>query len=274
MKDKRIAFIGAGNMGRAIIGGLVNDGYPSELITAADPEAEAAAAPLAGYGVGVGADNHAAVAGADIVVLSIKPQVMAGVCRDLAAALAPGTLVVSIAAGIRLASLQAWLGDTVQLVRAMPNTPALIGCGAAALAAGARVTDEQRSQAENVLRAVGLTVWLDEEAQIDAVTALSGSGPAYFFLLMETLQQAGEGLGLDEEQTRMLTLQTALGAARLALEAGTDPGVLRRQVTSPGGTTEAALAVLTGAGLDETVARALTAARDRSIALADEFGNS
>jgi len=272
MTQPTIAFIGAGNMAGSLINGLISDGYDAALISAADPN-EAQLATLARRtGIRTTTDN-ATAAQADVVVLAVKPQVLEGAARELAPAIRQRRpLVISIAAGIREDALQAWLGGGVPLVRTMPNTPAMIGAGATVLHAGPGVTADQRDTAESVLRAVGLTRWVEDEDQLDAVTALSGSGPAYFFLVLEAMEAAGVRLGLPAETARLLTLQTALGAARMAIESDEDPATLRRRVTSPGGTTERALAVLEQGGLRELFGSALTAARDRSVELSRLLG--
>ena len=204
--------------------------------------------------------------GADVVVLAVKPQVLKAVAEDLAATVREERpLVVSIAAGIPVATLRRWLGGTIAIVRTMPNTPAMVQTGATALYAGAGVSDEQRNHAETLMRAVGLTLWLDNETDMDAVTALSGSGPAYFFLVIEAMVNAGQRLGLGTRTAQLLTLQTALGAARMAMESNDDPATLRARVTSPGGTTEQAVIALEQGGLVDLFERALQAARDRSV---------
>lgn len=272
MKTTSLSFIGGGNMARSLVGGLLADHWPANHIQATDPSAEALAR-LASLGVRTGSDNAAAVGTADVVVLAVKPQVMEGVARDLAPAVqARRPLVISIAAGIRTNDLERWLGGNVAIVRCMPNTPALVQSGATALFASPRVTDTQRDVAETILRAVGLTLWLTDEAHMDAVTALSGSGPAYFFLVIEALQAAGERLGLPADSARLLALQTAFGAAKMALESDEDAAALRRRVTSPGGTTERALQTLEAGGIRDLINQALAAARDRSRELADELG--
>ena len=262
------AFIGGGNMGRALIGGLLAAGHPSARIRVSDASAECRAACARRFGVAVLTDNSAAAAGADVVVLAVKPQQL----REVALALAPtataAQLYLSIAAGITLDHLGAWLGSDRAIVRAMPNTPAQIGCGAAALCANGVVTAAQRALAVRLLEAVGVAVWLDEEQLMDAVTALSGSGPAYVFLLLELLETAGAELGLAPPLARQLALATVEGAARLARESSQDPAALRVQVTSPGGTTERALATFAAADLAGIVSRALRAARDRGRELA------
>lgn len=273
MDAQTIGFIGGGNMAGSLIGGLIADGMAPEAIWVADID-EARLADLRGrLGVSTSAANDEVVARADTVVLAVKPQVMGEVVRGLAAAAREHRpLLVSVAAGVREGSIGAWLGYPAAVVRAMPNTPALLGCGATALFANRQVSEAQRSAAESVLRAVGLTLWVDDEDQLDAVTALSGSGPAYYFLLMELMEEAGVRLGLARDSARMLTLQTALGAARMALEASEPPGVLRERVTSPGGTTERALARLREGGIEALLLEAITAARDRSAELGRILG--
>lgn len=275
MTSPRLAFIGAGNMASALIGGLVKQGFAAQQITASDPypamlEKLKAVAP-----VSVTGDNIAAVANADVVVLAVKPQVMKQVLEPLAATLqAKRPLIISIAAGIEIASIERWLGGALPIVRCMPNTPALVQLGATGLFANAAVSAAQRELADSILRAVGIALWVDSEAQLDAVTAVSGSGPAYFFLVMEAMQAAGEQLGLSSETAKMLTLQTALGAARMALDADVDTAELRRRVTSPNGTTERAIASFERDNLREIFVRALTDCRDRSQELARELGGN
>lgn len=270
-----VGFIGAGNMAKALAGGLLARGWTGARLLAADPNAEARAAWHAKFGLSCLDDNIAVARAADVLVLAVKPQQMATVARALAPALAGRpALVISIAAGIRLAQLEAWLGEGVAIVRAMPNTPALVGDGAAGLYANARVDDDGRQLAQAILASVGLALWLDSEAQLDAVTALSGSGPAYFFLMMEALERAGTDLGLAPATARALTLATALGAARMASEGDEDPATLRARVTSPGGTTEAAIALLQQANYADVIARALKAAAVRARELADQYGKT
>jgi pyrroline-5-carboxylate reductase len=217
--------------------------------------------------------NRELVESSEVVVLAVKPQVIREVARDLAEAVQTRRpLVISVAAGVRAADLQRWLGGNCALVRCMPNTPALVQSGATALFATETVSDSQKDVAESILRAVGLALWIESEDLMDAVTALSGSGPAYFLLVMEALQEAGEALGLSHKTAHLLSLQTAFGAAKMALESSEDVAALRQQVTSPGGTTERALAVLEDGGLRELFNQALTAARDRSRELAEQLG--
>jgi pyrroline-5-carboxylate reductase len=275
MKDKTIAFIGCGNMGRCLIGGLIMDGYPADKLRAADPDPHQLELLSKQFAVVSGTDNRQAVQGADVIVLAVKPQRMKSVATELAGALSsPSPVVISVAAGIRTTALSHWLGEKVSVVRVMPNTPSLVGSGAAALYAMANVTAAQREVTEAILRAVGLTVWLEDEALMDAVTAVSGSGPAYFFLLMELIEKAAVELGLPRDTARLLTLQTAFGAAKMALESNVDAATLRAQVTSPGGTTEQALKVFQEQGLDRLVTEALRAAQTRSHELAKVLGEA
>jgi pyrroline-5-carboxylate reductase len=273
-QQPRIAFIGGGNMGSALIGGLVADGIGAQQIVVAEPDETKRAALAARFGVRCASDGAEAVRGADVVVLAIKPQAVEAVASKLAGAVQRETpLVISVAAGIRECDLRQWLGEGVTLVRSMPNTPAMIQAGATVLHAGPQVSAAQRDLAESILRAVGLTLWVEDEALMDAVTAVSGSGPAYFFYVMEALQQAGAALGLAPETARLLTLQTAMGAAKMALESQEPPAELRRRVTSPGGTTERALEILEAGNLASLFEKALAAARDRSIELSEQLGN-
>ncbi|MNZ31987.1 Pyrroline-5-carboxylate reductase [compost metagenome] len=271
MSNIRIAFVGAGNMAASLIGGLRAQGVPASNLRASDPGAEQRAKIAAEHGIEVFEDNASAVKDADVVVLAVKPQVMKQVCEPLAAHLSAGQLIVSIAAGIPCASLERWLGAR-PIVRCMPNTPALVGLGASGLYANAQVSAEQRGQAEHLLSAVGIALWLDEEKQIDAVTAVSGSGPAYFFLLMEAMTAAGEKLGLSRDVAARLTLQTALGAAKMAVDSDVEPAELRRRVTSPNGTTEAAIKSFQANGFEGLVEQALGAADHRSAELAEQLG--
>ena len=271
MSSPRIAFIGAGNMAASLIGGLRAQGVEASQLTASDPGADTRQRISQAYGITAFEDNAAAAANADVVVLAIKPQAMKAVCEALRPALQPGQLIVSIAAGITCDSLLAWLGER-PLVRCMPNTPALVRQGASGLYATAQVTAEQKAAAEQLLQAVGLALWLDTEAQLDAVTAVSGSGPAYFFLLIEAMTQAGEALGLPHETAARLTLQTALGAAQMAAASDVDAAELRRRVTSPAGTTEAAINAFQAGGFEALVEKALGAAAHRSAELAEQLG--
>ena len=268
-KPTTITFIGAGNMARSLIIGLLQD-KANVLLRVADPDPQQLDAIRQHWpDVQATQDNAEALQGADVVVLAVKPQVMREVLEPLAD-LAQRTrpLVISIAAGLREAALNQWLGGNLPIVRCMPNTPALVQTGATGLVANAQVSQAQRNLAESILRAVGITVWFAEEASIDSVTAVSGSGPAYFFLVMEAMQAAAQNLGMSAEDAQLLVVQTALGAARLALESGEPAAELRRKVTSKGGTTEAALKVLNDGGLPALFEQALQAAAKRSRELA------
>lgn len=268
-----IGFIGAGNMASALIEGLLTNGVEATRLWASDTDTNKLAS-LAAKGLNTTSDNGAIVQHCSIVVLAVKPQVMASVVGALQPALAQQPkppLLVSIAAGILVASLQKWTSPQQPIVRCMPNTPALVGAGATGAVANAQVSAEQKAAADAILRAVGLVCWLDGEEQIDAVTAVSGSGPAYYFLMMEAMQAAGEKLGLPAEVARTLTLQTAFGAAKLALQSDVDAAELRRRVTSPNGTTEAAIRQFESDSFRELVDRALgkAAARSRELAKSD-----
>lgn len=270
-----IAFIGAGNMGRAIIGGLLQGGHPAAALRAADADPGTRDRAAHEFGIKTSADNLAVATGADVLVLAVKPQQLAPVATALRpVTLARRPLVLSIAAGIGTAALARWLGDGTPIVRSMPNTPALIGRGTTALYATPATDAAGRALAETIMRAVGSVHWLDEEALMDAVTALSGSGPAYVFRVIESLAAAGAALGLAPTLAQRLAIETMAGAAELAFNSSAAPATLRAQVTSKGGTTERALAALDAGGIDALFAQALRAARDRSCALAEEFGKS
>ena len=275
MHNKRIAFIGGGNMARSLIGGLIADGIEPGLLSASDPDADQRAALSEKFGIETYADNCDAARGADTIVIAVKPQVLHAVASELATLRSVDqAVVISIAAGIRESDLQSWLGGRHPIVRAMPNTPALLGCGVSALYANTYVDAAQREMAESILRAVGAAIWLDDEHLMDAVTAISGSGPAYFFLFMEVIADTAHELGLSEETARLLTVETAVGAARMALETSEELSTLREHVTSPGGTTTAAMEVLNSATLRELIGTAIRRAHDRAAELAEEFGRS
>lgn len=273
MRDATIGFIGGGNMARSLIGGLIADGKATDRIWVSDPSESQRSLLQERFGIHVTDSNDALVEACDVVVLAVKPQVLGEVCQSLRSAVERSNpLLISVAAGVRIEALERWLGGKPAIVRSMPNTPALVGSGATALVANRHTDVTQRELAEAVLRAVGLTLWLDDEDQMDAVTALSGSGPAYFFLVMEALEEAGRKLGLPEETARLLTLETAFGASKMALESDDDAAGLRQRVTSPGGTTERAIGVLEQRELRQAFTDALEAARDRSRELAQILG--
>ena len=274
MSNTKIAFIGGGNMATSLVAGLIADGYAPQDLCVAEPDAARREGLGTRFGVRAVAANREALPGAETLILCVKPQLAPAVCReigDLAAGLKP--LVISIMAGVTESAIQQWLGADVPVVRCMPNTPAMVQTGAIGLHASPQVSEEGRNRAETILRAVGLTRWVEPEARMDAVTAVSGSGPAYFFLLMEAMEQAGVELGLDAETARLLTIQTALGAARMAVESDLPPARLREQVTSPGGTTERALGVFEEAGLRALVSRALAAASARAAEISQSLAD-
>ena len=274
---KVITFIGAGNMSRSLIAGLIQDKTDLEIRIADPDDAQLQSIQTNWTGITAFTDNLQAIDNADIIVLAVKPQIMQKVCEPLQAVLASqDTLIISIAAGVGISNLNDWLGGSaldgsdnqndkpLPIVRCMPNTPALVQSGMTGLYANQQVSDEQHDLAESILRAVGSTLWLSGEDKLDAVTAVSGSGPAYYFLVMEAMQNAAQKLGLSAEESRLLVLQTAFGAAKLALESRDDASVLRQRVTSKGGTTEAALKELMEGGLPELFEKALTATENRS----------
>jgi pyrroline-5-carboxylate reductase len=268
-----IAFIGGGNMATSLIAGLINDGHDPTLLRVSEPLAQRRDQLTDRFGIHTFADSASTVEGAEVIVLCVKPQMAAAVCEELAELLpTPHPLVISIMAGITEQSLMHWLGCAPPLVRAMPNTPVMVQSGAIGLHAAKTATPALRNLAEEILRAGGLTRWVDDEAQLDVVTALSGSGPAYFFLMMEALEEAGVEQGLDAETARLLSIQTALGAARMAMESDESPETLRERVTSPGGTTERALQTFAEGGLTPLVRRAVAAARQRAWELSQLLG--
>jgi pyrroline-5-carboxylate reductase len=274
MNPISIAFIGGGNMARSLIGGLIHGGHAPESIWVAEPDSNQREFLRSRYGVHTSAHNVETVAKAEVLVLAVKPQIVQSVAQQLAAEIQTRQpLVISIAAGVRESDLRRWLGGgALSLVRSMPNTPALVGSAASALFANPYVSEEHRQIAESLLRAVGVTVWVEEEHLLDVVTAVSGSGPAYFFLMMEALEHAAHSLGLEADQARLLTLQTAFGAAKMALESAESPATLRVRVTSPGGTTERALAILSNGGMEPLLVQAVAAARQRAGELGDSLG--
>jgi pyrroline-5-carboxylate reductase len=271
----KISFIGAGNMARALVGGLLKAGQDPELITASDPFENARNA-LAQMGVSTSDSNVASVRDADVIVLAVKPQKLTDVLRDVAASLPPNALLISIVAGMPLSAISAALslaGDGNRaVVRCMPNTPALLREGITGMYANNTVNDAQKRQAETLAAAAGRWGWVDTEEAIDAVTAVSGSGPAYFFYLMEAMIEAGVELGLSRTLAAELVVATATGAAAMAEQPGADPAVLRQNVTSPGGTTERALALFDEAQLNSGIRTALAGAATRSAELAREYG--
>jgi len=270
-----VTFIGAGNMASAIFAGMVESGYPASAITATATR-EATLAPLRErLGIQVTTDNQAAIANADVVVLSVKPQIMRSVCEDLCDAIqARKPLIVSVAAGLTADTLESWLGGDLAVIRCMPNTPSLVGAGASGLYANRHVDTAQRELASALLESVGIVEWVDEEALLEAVTAVSGSAPAYFFLMFEAMEEAGTQLGLPAATARRLAMQTAYGAARMAMASDKAPAELKRNVMSPGGTTERAITHLEQAGLREAVEGAMRACAERAQEMSAELGKS
>lgn len=269
----KLAFIGGGNMARSLIGGLIANGMSADSIHVADKQPDTLNSLTSRYPVQTFTDNRKAIEGADVIIVAVKPQQLQDVVKQLNPYWQEQQLLISIAAGIRIDDISRWLGKSnASIVRAMPNTPALVEAGATALFANQYVTHQQHELAESILRACGLAIWLQDEKHMDAVTALSGSGPAYFFLVMEAMEKAAIELGLPEETARLLCLETAFGAAKMALESGESASTLRKQVTSPGGTTERAIHELEDGGLPGLFENALVAAALRARELANELG--
>lgn len=271
MKTTKIGFIGGGNMAASLLNGLVASGHEPKQLWVSDINPETLAVLSANLNVNVTQSNQEVIDSADIVVLAVKPQILAQVAKEIAPLLKPQQLVVSIAAGINQTSLGKWLGEDAAIVRCMPNTPALVLTGATALHANDKVTSEQKDLAETILRAVGIALWVNNERELDAVTAVSGSGPAYYFLLMEAMEKVAVDLGLSEGTARLLIQQTALGAAKIALESSESPSELRKRVTSPGGTTQKAIETFENGGFSQLVSQALHAARDRSVEMSKQM---
>ena len=275
MNIQKIGFIGGGNMASSLISGLIASGHSPQHLWVSDINPDTLKALAENLNVNTSGSNDAVINEVDVIVLAVKPQILSSVAKSAAALIQQKkSLVVSIAAGISQHSLSQWLGADTAIVRCMPNTPALVLTGATALHANARVTDEQRNLAENIMRSVGIALWVNDESELDAVTAVSGSGPAYYFLLMEAMEKAALDLGLNEVTARLLVQQTALGAAKIALESSESPEQLRKRVTSPGGTTQRAIETFEQGGFTELVSKALHAARDRSIEMSKQSENT
>ena len=260
-------------MATSLMSGLIASGYASGQLWVADVNQSLLQAHSERLRVNISAYNRKLAEEVEVVVLAVKPQILREICLQIAPVVQQkNILVVSIAAGISQESLAKWLGAGVSIVRSMPNTPALVLSGATGLHANANVDAEQKDTAESILRAVGITLWVDDEAKLDAVTAVSGSGPAYFFLLMEAMEKAALELGLDESAARLLIQQTALGAAKIALESPESPATLRERVTSPGGTTQKAIETFQQNGFEAVVSKAMQAARDRAVEMSKQLG--
>ena len=273
MNNFRIGFIGAGNMAGSLIGGLINTGFPSSRILACDPSQDQLSNLQASIPEKLElSTNNARVSDADVVVLAVKPQIMARAAEQIKPYLKQNTLVISVAAGISVKSLQNWLGE-LPVVRCMPNTPALIGLGASGLFASEQVSDAQKELSQSLLSAVGTAHWVESENLIDVVTAVSGSGPAYFFLFAELMAKTGEDMGLDPDTARALSLQTFHGAAQLACQSEHSLTQLRKNVTSPGGTTQAAIEQFQADRLESVIANAMRSCAKRAGAMSEEFGS-
>ena len=271
---EKLAFLGGGNMGRALIGGLLQQGTRPEAISVGEAYEPARAALSKDFGISATPDNAVAIDGATVVVLAVKPQDAGAVLAPLASSLQRSRpVIISVCAGIQVAALESWAGGSIAVVRTMPNRPALVGAGAIGLYAPSTVSATDRARAEAVMRATGEVVWVNDEAQIDVVTALSGSGPAYFFFLAELMAQAGVELGLEPDTARRLAVATLHGSGALARQSDGDLARLRKEVTSKGGTTEAALNVMNAEDLRGVVSRAMAAAARRGGELAAQFGD-
>ncbi|MDA3942784.1 MAG: pyrroline-5-carboxylate reductase [Bacteroidetes bacterium] len=272
---QKLAFIGGGNMATSLISGLVNAGWTGDQVTVIDHNADKCKSLTEQYGVRALTEATPDALDVDALVLAVKPQVMGNTVRELADLLGHRRpLIMSVAAGISLPALHQWIGEDFACVRAMPNTPSLLGVGATGLYADDGVSADQRQLADDIASTAGITSWVAREDLIDAVIATSGSGPAYFFAFMEAMQKGAVELGLSEDNARDLVLQTALGAARMALESGDDPATLRAKVTSKGGTTAAALQHFADGNLDRLVAGAMTAAATRADEMAQQLRDS
>jgi|TARA_B110000208_G_scaffold101807_1_gene126799 pyrroline-5-carboxylate reductase len=269
-----ILFIGGGNMASCIIGGMIANGFSADDIMVSGSGEESRQRLEKTYGIKTMTDNQAAARQADLIVLAVKPQIMRIVATDLALSLDHRPAIVSVAAGIPLSALENWLGNSLAIVRAMPNTPAKVLSGATGLFANPQVDVEQKTIVEKIFGAIGYACWVDTEAQIDAVIAVSGSGPAYFFRIMEIMQKVGQELGLPEQIARDLSINTVLGAARMATESGTSATQLREQVTSPGGTTQAALQSFEQQNLEDVFRKAMNSALDRAEVMSADLGSA
>ena len=269
-----ISFIGAGNMASAIIGGMLDSGFQAGDIWVSAPDDNHLQTLRKRFGISVTTDNRYCAEQADMVVLAVKPQVMADVCRDIAPVVQnTRPLMVSIAAGLTADTLDEWLGGGLPLVRVMPNTPSLVGKGAAGLYANSQVKDKQKKMVQSVFESIGTALWVDDENLLHAVTALSGSGPAYFFLMLEALEAAATEAGIEADTARKLAIQTMAGAAEMAGRSEHDPAQLKRNVMSPGGTTEQAIHTFEDGGLRELVQKAYGAAFSRSQEMSKELAD-
>ena len=275
MNTQKIGFIGGGNMASSLISGLIASGHSPQDLWVSDINQDALKVLAQNLNVNTSTNNDDIINAVDVVVLAVKPQILSTVAKNATASIQQKQpLVVSIAAGISQQSLSQWLGNNIAIVRCMPNTPALVLTGATALHANAQVTAEQHDLAENIMRSVGIALWVNDESELNVVTAVSGSGPAYYFLLMDAMEKAAIEMGMNEVTARLLVQQTALGAAKIALESSESPEQLRKRVTSPGGTTQQALETFEEGGFTALVSKALHAARDRSIEMSKQTENT
>jgi pyrroline-5-carboxylate reductase len=278
MVNKKIGFIGAGNMAFSLIGGLLSSGGNKELIWISDKDSDKKNSVAKGFSINSCTDNQSLASLVDIIVLAVKPQALKQVCEEISSSLAANKpLIISIAAGINTDSLAKWLAVEqlpLSIVRCMPNTPALVQSGATALYAVEQVSAQQKTSAESIMRAVGVTVWLEQEQLMDAVTAISGSGPAYYFQFIEIMERSAVNMGLDSEVAHLLAVQTAFGASKMALESEDSPETLRKKVTSAGGTTEKALQIFAAGGIEQLIIDATEGAKQRSIELSNLLGDN
>ena len=274
MDKPRLAFIGGGNMAKSLIGGLIDKGFSSRCISVSDPVEKNLDQLNRKFGIATTSDNSIAAKDVDLIVLCVKPQILESVCRELQASLNQTPPAISIAAGIPLSLLMDWLGEDTPIIRCMPNTPALVQSGAAGMFANQKVDKKLRNLAEEIFDAVGLCCWLEKEEDIDLVTAVSGSGPAYFFLFMEAMEKVAIDLGLDQEISRKLIIQTVLGAAKMAAESDMNPSELRSCVTSPGGTTEKAVNAFLEGDIMGLFNKAMNKALERATEMAEEAENN
>ena len=274
MDKPRLAFIGGGNMAKSLIGGLIDKVFSSRCISVSDPVEKNLDQLNRKFGIATTSDNSIAAKDVDLIVLCVKPQILESVCRELQASLNQTPPAISIAAGIPLSLLMDWLGEDTPIIRCMPNTPALVQSGAAGMFANQKVDKKLRNLAEEIFDAVGLCCWLEKEEDIDLVTAVSGSGPAYFFLFMEAMEKVAIDLGLDQEISRKLIIQTVLGAAKMAAESDMNPSELRSCVTSPGGTTEKAVNAFLEGDIMGLFNKAMNKALERATEMAKEAENN
>ena len=274
MDKPRLAFIGGGNMAKSLIGGLIDKGFSSRCISVSDPVKENLDQLNRKFGIATTSDNTIVVKNVDLIVLCVKPQILESVCKEIQASLNQTPPAISIAAGIPLSLLMDWLGEDTPIIRCMPNTPALVQSGAAGMFANQKVDKKLRNLAEEIFNAVGLCCWLKKEEDIDLVTAVSGSGPAYFFLFMEAMEKVAIDLGLDQEISRKLVIQTVSGAAKMAVESDMNPTELRTCVTSPGGTTEKAVNAFLEGNIIGLFNKAMSKALERATEMAKEAENN